>query len=166
MRFRSSLFLTMFPTLAASLLAATPAPAQAHGHASHAAATGAALPTITVYNGPECGCCDKWIALARAEGFEVEVVISDDLSGVKQKAGVPPAQEACHTATAGGYVFEGHVPLDLVRKVFETKPEIAGLLVAGMPPSSPGMEEAGKAHQPYEVLAMGRDGKLTTYARR
>jgi hypothetical protein len=166
MRFRSSLFLTMFPTLAVSLLAVTPVLAQAHAHASHTAATGTALPTITVYKGPECGCCDKWIALAKAEGFKVEVVVSEDLSAVKQKAGVPPAQEACHTATAGGYVFEGHVPLDLVRKVLETKPAIAGLLVAGMPPSSPGMEEVGQAHQPYEVLAIGRDGKLTPWERR
>ncbi len=164
MRFRSALFLTMLPTLAVSLLSAVPAQAQAH--ASHAAGPGTALPTITVHKNPECGCCDKWIAMAKAEGFKVEVVISDDLSDVKRKAGVPPAQAACHTATAGGYVFEGHVPLDLVRNVLETKPAIAGLLVAGMPPSSPGMEEPGQAHQPYEVLAMGRDGKLTTYAHR
>ncbi|HLA81412.1 MAG TPA: DUF411 domain-containing protein [Thermoleophilia bacterium] len=164
MRFRSSLFLTMLPVLAASLLSTAPALAQAH--AGHTATAGTALPTITVHKGPECGCCDKWIAMAKAEGFKVEVVVTDDLSDVKRKAGVPAAQEACHTATAGGYVFEGHVPLDLVRKVLETRPAIAGLLVAGMPPSSPGMEEVGQPHQPYEVLAMGLDGKLTTYARR
>ncbi len=164
MRFRSSLFLTVLPSLAAFLLSARPALAQAH--AGHPAAAGATLPTIIVHKNPECGCCDKWIAMARAEGFKVEVVISDDLSGVKRKAGVPLAQEACHTATAGGYFFEGHVPLDLVRKVLETRPAIAGLLVAGMPPSSPGMAEVGQLHQPYAVLSMGRDGKLTTYARR
>lgn len=164
MRCCPSVLLTVFPILAASLLSASPALAQAH--AGHIATHAAVLPTITVHKGPECGCCDKWIALAKAEGFKVEVVISDDLSGVKRKAGVPLAQEACHTATAGGYVFEGHVPLDLVRKVLETRPAIAGLVVAGMPPSSPGMEEVGQPHTPYEVLALGRDGKLTTYARR
>src|SRR3990172_8225648 len=43
------------------------------------------------------------------------------------------------------------------------RPALAGLLVPGMPESAPSMDE-GQPHQPYEVLALDRDGKLTTYA--
>ena len=147
-------------------LSITPAAlAQAGQGVSPAHVHGTGLPTLMVHKGPACGCCDKWIAIAKAEGFKVEVIEADDITAIKRTVGVPQAQETCHTATAGGYFFEGHVPLDLVRKVLETRPTIAGLLVAGMPPSSPGMDD-GRPHEPFDVLVMGRDGKLTTYARR
>jgi hypothetical protein len=120
---------------------------------------------LTVHKNPGCLCCEKWIAIAKAEGFRIEVVEGENLAGVKQRAGVPASKASCHTTTAGGYVFEGHVPLDLVRKVLDTRPALAGLIAPGMPLSAPGMDD-GSSHQPYEVLALGRDGALTTYARR
>ena len=163
MRIRASVLLTTLQLFTASLLLAPPALAQAHPARTPSAA--AALPAMLVYKNVSCGCCVKWIALARAEGFKVEVVELGDLTGVKQKAGVPLTEVSCHTALAGGYVFEGHVPLDLVRKVLETRPAIAGLIVPGMPQSSPGMED-GRPHEAYDVLALGRDGTLTIYARR
>jgi len=110
-------------------------------------------------------CCDKWIAIANAEGFRIEVIEATEINRVKQRAGVPLAQASCHTTTAGGYFFEGHVPLDLVRKVLKTRPALAGLLAPGMPQSAPGMDD-GSAHRPFEVLALSQNGKLTTYARR
>ncbi|HQR18125.1 MAG TPA: DUF411 domain-containing protein [Gemmatimonadales bacterium] len=112
-----------------------------------------------------CLCCDKCIDIAKVEGFRVEVRETSDITDVKKRAGVPLAKASCHTTTAGGYFFEGHVPLDLVRRVLDTRPALAGLLAPGMPQSAPGMDD-GSSHQPYEVLALGRDGKLTTYARR
>ena len=163
MRVRAFLLLAAIPVFAASLSSLPLALAQAPS--SHAAAHGATLPTLTVHKNPGCLCCEKWIAIAKAEGFRIEVVEGGDITGVKQKAGVPLAKASCHTTTAGGYVFEGHVPLDLVRKVLETRPALAGLLSPGMPQSGPGMDD-GSSHQPYEILALGRDGAMTTYARR
>lgn len=163
MRFRSSALLGAILVFTGSLSFAPVAPAQA-GH-GHSPAHGAALPILTVHKSPGCLCCDKWIDMAKAEGFKVKVLEPGDMNAVKRKAGVPPAEASCHTTTAGGYFFEGHVPLDLVRAALETRPPIAGLLAPGMPQSAPGMD-AGGPHQPYEILALGRDGKLTTYARR
>ena len=70
----------------------------------------------------------------------------------------------CHTATIGDYVIEGHVPADLIRRLMDEKPDIAGLSVPGMPPGAPGME--GPNARPYDVLAFDRDGKTTIYANR
>lgn len=163
MRFRSSILLAAILALAASA-SSTPI-AVAHAHSGHSSAHGAILPTLTVHKSPGCLCCDKWIGIANAEGFRIEVIEAGDITSVKQRAGVPLAKASCHTTTAGGYFFEGHVPLDLVRKVLETRPALAGLLAPGMPQSAPGMEDRSP-HRPYEVLALSLNGKLTTYARR
>ncbi len=163
MYFRSSIFLTALQVLAATVSSAPRVLAEPHpGHSSTHAAT---LPTLMVHKTRGCLCCDKWIDIAKVEGFRVEVRETSDITDVKKRAGVPLAKASCHTTTAGGYFFEGHVPLDLVRRVLDTRPALAGLLAPGMPQSAPGMDD-GSSHQPYEVLALGRDGKLTTYARR
>lgn len=164
MHFRSSVFVAAFSIFAASLWSAPLARAQAHQGQS--TAHRAALPTLTMHKSPGCLCCDKWVEIAKAEGFKVEVIESSDMTGLKQRAGVPLAKISCHTTTAGGYFFEGHVPLDLVRKVLETRPALAGLLAPGMPQSAPGMDDGRRPHQPYQVLALSRDGKLTPYALR
>ena len=44
------------------------------------------------------------------------------------------------------------------------KPDIIGLSVPGMPIGSPGMEMPGRAAEPYQVLALGKDGSVTVYA--
>ena len=45
-----------------------------------------------------------------------------DLAKIKNTYGVPQAAHTCHTALIDGYVFEGHVPLDLVQKVLKSTP--------------------------------------------
>jgi hypothetical protein len=44
------------------------------------------------------------------------------------------------------------------------RPNIVGLSVPGMPIGSPGMEIPGRSADPYLVLALGRDGRITVYA--
>ena len=41
---------------------------------------------------------------------------------------------------------------------------IIGLMVPGMPIGSPGMEMPGRQADPYRVLALGRDGRVSVYA--
>jgi hypothetical protein len=98
-------------------------------------------PLITVYKTPSCGCCVKWVEYLQKEGFEVKSVNRDDLAPIKQRAGVPPAMSSCHTALVDGYVVEGHVPAQAIRKLLQERPNTLGLAVPGMPANSPGMGE-------------------------
>lgn len=83
---------------------------------------------------------------------------------VKVKYQVPEKLSACHTGVVQGYVIEGHVPADLIRRLLKEKPAIRGLAVPGMPLGSPGME--GPNPERYEVLTFDKDGKTTVYAKR
>jgi hypothetical protein len=102
----------------------------------------------------------------QANGFDVQVnhVSESQLYQVKAKHGVPAPLQSCHTALVGGYVIEGHVPADLIRRLLKEKPNVIGLAVPGMPIGSPGME--GPKAEPYDVFAIERNGRARIYARR
>jgi hypothetical protein len=119
---------------------------------------------IVVYKTPSCGCCKEWVAHLKKSGFAPVVHDLDDLTETKANLGVPHALESCHTAVAGRYVIEGHVPADLVRKLITDRPAIVGHAVPGMVQGSPGMETGRK--EPYSVIAFTHDGKTSVYARR
>jgi hypothetical protein len=119
---------------------------------------------IKVYKTPECGCCKAWVTHLRNNGFQVETMDMPDLSLLKQKYGVKPALQACHTAVVNGYVVEGHVPADVIQKLLREHPAVAGVAVPGMPMGSPGMEGASK--QPYDVYTFDRAGRSRVYAHR
>ena len=76
------------------------------------------------------------------------------------------SHQSCHTAVVGDYVVEGHVPADLVRRMLEEKPDIAGLAVPGMPRGSPGMEMPDGSKDRYDVIAFTDDGEQSVYASR
>jgi hypothetical protein len=119
---------------------------------------------MTVYKSPTCGCCGKWVELMRASGFEVTVSDMPDVSPVKDKQGVPSALRSCHTAVVGGYAIEGHVPVDLVKKLLKEKPNAAGIAVPGMPMGSPGME--GDRKDAYNIVLFDKAGKTSVYGTR
>jgi hypothetical protein len=121
--------------------------------------------SIKVYKTPTCGCCKAWVEHLEQNGFKVEVMDMPDLSSVKAKYGVKPEMQACHTAIVDNYVVEGHVPADVILKMINDKPAIAGIAVPGMPMGSPGME-AGGAKESYTVLSFDSTGKSSVYARR
>lgn len=123
-----------------------------------------ALPTVTVYKSASCGCCHKWIDHLRAAGFTVTAFDTEDLTSVATSMGVPFRLSSCHTARVGNYVIEGHVPADLIKKLLDEHPALAGLAVPGMVTGSPGMEGPNPQH--YDVIAWDRTGKTTVYARR
>ena len=141
----------------------------AGGGAAFASALHAAAKpvTLTVYKSPTCGCCVKWVDHLRTQPT-LRVVGKDveDIDAVKAQLGVPASLGSCHTAVGAGYVFEGHVPGDLVARVLRERPKgVAGLAVPGMPVGSPGME-AGKRKDPYDVIAFMKDGTTRVYAKR
>ena len=119
---------------------------------------------ITVYKDPNCGCCVNWTKAMRAAGFVIDVRDTPDMNAVKKSLGVPDALSSCHTGVVAGYLFEGHVPPDLVQQVLKERPALVGLFVPGMPSGSPGMEGPNAAK--YDVIALGRDRRQTVFASR
>lgn len=99
-------------------------------------------------------------------GFEVQQqhVTDAQLVAIKEQYGIPAALEGCHTGVADGYVVEGHVPADVLRKLLRERPDVVGLAVPGMPAGSPGME--GPPPEPYNVLTFTKDGRTDVYERR
>lgn len=122
-------------------------------------------PEVTVYKTATCSCCAKWVAHLEQQGFLVRTVDVMDLAPYKRKGGVPATLNACHTAFVGGYVVEGHVPGDVVKRMLAERPSIAGLVVPGMPIGSPGME-MGSRRDPYSILALAKDGSISVYEER
>lgn len=129
---------------------------------SLAVAAQGSLPAATVYKDPNCGCCSGWVSHLREHGFSVTEVAVDDIGAYKQKYGVPANLGSCHTAVIDGYVVEGHVPAADVLKMLQERPDITGLSVPGMPIGSPGME-VGDRKDPYDVMAISRDGSASVF---
>lgn len=127
-----------------------------------AVAADQALPTVLVYKTPTCGCCNGWVEHLEAAGFTVDARNVNDIMTVKRDGGVPVAMSSCHTAIVDGYVVEGHVPADQVKRLLAERPEVAGIAVPGMPTGSPGME--GPNAQPYQVLSFAHDGTPAVFA--
>lgn len=122
------------------------------------------LPKMTVTRDPNCGCCGNWVAHVKAAGFPVEVIEIDDVAPLKAKLGVPDALTSCHTAEIGGYVVEGHVPAEAIKRLLTERPKATGLAVPGMPVGSPGMEIRGQAPDAYEVVIFSA-GRQNVFAR-
>lgn len=130
--------------------------------ASPTRAVADALPTALVYKTPSCGCCNLWVDHLREAGFEVDARNLNDLIPVKIDAGVPPRMSSCHTALIDGYVVEGHIPAEHVKRLLDERPDVVGIAVPGMPIGSPGMEGIGA--RPYQVLSWDREGNVEVYA--
>ncbi|HJU88483.1 MAG TPA: DUF411 domain-containing protein [Gemmatimonadaceae bacterium] len=121
-----------------------------------------ATDTITVYKTPTCGCCANWVDHVRKHGYHVVAIDQNDLTDVKRRLGVPQQLSACHTATVGGYVVEGHVPAPDIARLLSERPAVAGIAVPGMPMGSPGME--GLYSERYEVVTFDKAGATKVFA--
>jgi hypothetical protein len=113
-----------------------------------------------LYKNPQCSCCEGYAAYLRQNGFEVGVKPTNDLAEISSKAGIPADLEGCHTMFVEGYVVDGHVPVDAIRKLLAEKPAIAGITLPGMPMGSPGM--AGTKTEPFTIYAVHKDGTAPT----
>jgi hypothetical protein len=119
--------------------------------------------SITVNKTPYCGCCKQWMAHLQANGFTVSGKDVDDTAPVRASLGMPAKLGSCHTAVINGYVIEGHVPAEDIKRLLKEKPKALGLSVPGMPLGSPGMESANP--QPYETLLVMKDGSTKLWAK-
>jgi hypothetical protein len=119
-------------------------------------------PFVEMWKDRACACCGAWARHMRESGFDVRVHEVADMERVKQANGVPDALQSCHTAVVGGYVIEGHVPADDVRRLLAERLRARGLSVPGMPPSAPGMDIPG---HPFQVVLFGAPTGDEVYAR-
>lgn len=133
--------------------AAASAPALLAVHGARAA------PPIqaTLYKNPQCSCCEGYAQYLEKNGFKVDVKPTNDLAEISRKAGVPEDLEGCHTMFVGSYVVDGHVPVDVIRKLLAEKPAIAGITLPGMPSGSPGM--TGPKTETWTIYAVTKHGK-------
>jgi hypothetical protein len=137
--------------------------ALAAGSATAQSARGAAKPPhLVVYKSPTCGCCAKWVEHVNAAGFTSETTNVPDVAPIKVKHGVPSQLASCHTALVGGYVIEGHVPAEDIRRLLRERPAIVGLAAPGMPAGSPGMDVPNSP--PYQVLSFDKQGRTKVFA--
>lgn len=117
---------------------------------------------MTVYKSATCDCCGGWIDAMRNEGIEIIAIDTDDIVSVKRGMSVPMTHYSCHTAEVGGYVVEGHVPVEALVDLMTHRPDIAGIALGGMPTGSPGMPGAKLA--PFEIVAFD-DASVSLFGR-
>ena len=118
---------------------------------------------MTVYRSPSCGCCGVWVEHAKKHGFKIEDIKTEEMEALKQKHNVPTELASCHTTIIDGYVMEGHIPADDIKRFLAEKPDdLIGLAVPGMPIGTPGME-AKDIKQPFQVLAFNDKGEVKVF---
>lgn len=117
-----------------------------------------------LYKSPQCGCCETYASYLRVNGFDVTVKSTHDLESISRKAGVPSHLQGCHSMFIDGYVVDGHVPVNVVRRLMSERPPVAGISLPGMPTGSPGM--GGSKTAPFVIYALPKDGGApSVYAR-
>jgi hypothetical protein len=126
------------------------------------------LPKGHVFKSDSCQCCNKWVQHMRDNGFDLEGkdIQQSERTRMRAHFGLRPEQAACHTAVIEGYIVEGHVPAEDVKRLLTEKPDAKGLSVPEMPAGSPGMEMEDGTSEPYEVLLLKKDGTTEVFSRR
>ncbi|UZJ60224.1 DUF411 domain-containing protein [Pseudomonas sp. KU26590] len=123
--------------------------------------------SIDVYRDPNCGCCTKWIAYLKENGYSVVDHLEDNMSAVKEKLGVPGNLGSCHTGVVNGKFVEGHVPVAQIAELSQ-RADLVGVAAPGMPMGSPGMESGDRrsAHQIIGVTKSGQEAVLADFPAR
>ena len=119
---------------------------------------------LAVFKTPTCACCTAWIDHMRQAGFTAEVTELPNLRSLRTSHGVSDNLASCHTALIAGYVLEGHVPAEDVRRLLTERPPAIGLAVPGMPLGSPGMESADGQRNAFETLLVLKGGQTRVFA--
>ena len=122
--------------------------------------------SMVVYKDANCGCCGLWVEHMQQAGFDMAVENTTQMHVMKQQLGIQPEVQSCHTLVdqSSGYVFEGHIPANIIQRFLANPPgDARGLAVPGMPIGSPGMEMEDR-FMPYAVLLLKTDGSREVYA--
>ena len=125
------------------------------------ALAGESINTGTMYKSPLCGCCEGHAQYLKENGYELEIIETEDLAAIREKHGVPETMAGCHTIVIDGYVIEGHVPASSIDRLMTERPAIKGISLPGMPLGSPGM--GGEKTEPFVVYAIS-EGEPQVFA--
>jgi len=119
---------------------------------------------IKIWKDPNCGCCNSWVSHLEQHGFLVSVV-NEGNKAARAALRMPEMHGSCHTALISGYVIEGHVPAQDIRRLLKERPSALGLAVPGMPVGSPGMDgpDFDGQQDPYQVLLVRKDGSAQVF---
>lgn len=122
----------------------------------------ATTPDATVYRSPDCSCCGGWTNHLKAQGFQIKDFPTPEIEAIKQKYNVPDNLASCHTAIIDGYIIEGHVPVQDIKRLLQEKPNLLGLSVPQMPVGTPGME-IGNQKDPFTVFSFDSNSKVAVF---
>jgi len=114
--------------------------------------------SIDVYFSKTCGCCKKWMSHLKLHDFKVNEKPVPYMQSIKKQHRIPGEYSSCHTGLIGGYLIEGHVPADDIKRLLKEKPNIRGLSVPAMPVGTPGMEHGNKK-DPFYVITLPHKGE-------
>ena len=118
---------------------------------------------IKVYRNPQCNCCHRWMDHLKKHGFDVTDIAATNLADINDKVHLPPKMKSSHTAIIDGYIIEGHVPADDIKRLLIEKPkDVAGLAVPHMPTGVPGAEK-GILKQNFIVFQFDKAGKYSVF---
>lgn len=121
-------------------------------------------PTVTLYMPRDCPSCESYAEYLRDERFRVEIAPESQLSGIRERYRLPPAFRGRHSAVVEGFLIEGHVPAEEIRRVLARgkRAGITGLVVPGLPPGAPGLPSLFASH--YMVYSLRGFGLLQPFA--
>lgn len=117
--------------------------------------------TLTMYHAEGCDCCVKWAEYLEEDGIKVTKEKVADLDAVKKEHGVSRQLSACHTGVVDGYVVEGHVPAEDIRRLLAEQPDAIGISVPGMPPNSPGMDMP--VEREYHTVLFDKENNISVF---
>lgn len=118
--------------------------------------------SATLYQGPSCDCCDVYAEyLDDSLQTDIETVVTENLTAVKDEHGIDSDLQSCHTVELDNYVVEGHLPAEVIATLVKEEPDITGIALPGMPAGSPGM--GGTKSETWTVYEINADGEQAVY---
>jgi hypothetical protein len=117
----------------------------------------------TLYKDQNCPCCEGHAKYLMRRGIDVDIKPVEDIAAISKGAGIPRDFQGCHTLVLEGYAIEGHVTVEIIRKLLTERPAgVVGISLPGMPTGVPGMN--GPYEGPYKVYAIKNDGTAFVFA--
>ncbi|WP_293397792.1 DUF411 domain-containing protein [Nevskia sp.] len=103
-----------------------------------------------------CHCVKGWMKALRGDGFVVRDFELKDLDGTRRRWNLPADYRGCHPAKYLGYVLDGHVPAELLRRLANERPEAIGVMQVNNL-GSEGEQRSPTEKPRFELI--DRDGK-------
>lgn len=117
----------------------------------------------TLYKDQNCPCCEGHAKYLMRRGIDVDIKAVEDIATISKDAGIPADYQGCHTLMLDGYAIEGHVTVEIIRKLLKERPaDVVGISLPEMPTGVPGM--GGPYVGPYNVFAIKKDGTVSVFA--